>query len=248
MADPNIYIDSVNRQARRGGIKTVTGEFRRVDRLGASASSEASSVDCLSKPAATPLECWGVLTGDATKSLDGIVTVGGAENFAIYLGVECFLGGDNYRDRAAELFTAWEDRAVEERLVAFAAAETSGVPLTGSNAAVIGGLEELADADYVGLPVLVVSRAIATAGAAEDIFHGDGTGALWTVNGTPVIATSAMSDTTAYIIGMPTVLASEMVVSDSLNLTLNMDGAVAERVYGLFVDCGFVRSGTVAVA
>jgi hypothetical protein len=62
---------------------------------------------------------------------------------------------------------------------------------------------------------------------------------VWTVNGTPVVATWLMPDDKVYVIGWPTVYASEIASAAGHALNTNREMAIAERIYAMAVDCGF---------
>jgi hypothetical protein len=83
-------------------------------------------------------------------------------------------------------------------------------------------------------------RGAVHARAAKAIFGDEESGKLWSANGTPVIATGAGSESAIYIAGWPTVYASEFTEIQAYDPIVNQELAIAERVYGIAVDCEFV--------
>lgn len=170
--------------------------------------------------------------------------------FALFAGVECYLGGDDegasYVEQARALLEQGEDREVESALWEWAAAGDAITPAGSVEtfATAIGELEEYADTAYVGLPVIILSRAAATLAKAEGVIVRD-EGKLYTVNGVPVLATGAVGDedqAKVSIIGQPAVYASDVVAYAAPKLAANRAMALAERVYTLGVDCDFRAS------
>lgn len=170
------------------------------------------------------------------------------EPFARYVGVECFLGGDNdgetYEQQSRAQFEALEDRAVEEVLATWAV--DGPQDSAQSIAAAVGRAENQADYSYQGRPVLLMSRETAeVAFAAGALVRVDGK--LVTGNGSPVISTSGIGSDTVVAIGQPIVWASSYITGTAANLSLNTDMAITERVFAIGVDCNF-RHAVVATA
>lgn len=178
--------------------------------------------------------------GGGVGIIDGI----GAP-FAQYAGVKCYLGGDNdgpsFAEQASALLGQGEDRMIEAKLWAWASGASTTLTAADSLTAAIAALEEHADATYVGLPVIILSRSAATLAAAEDALVREG-GKLYTPNGVPVLATSAVGDDgqdSVAVIGQPAVYASEARSYTGPQLALNQALGLAERVYAVGVDCEF---------
>jgi hypothetical protein len=240
MGDPLITVPAPHREPRRGGIKQVTGEFTALPRLGAAAGIQYISDGC-DWPSLAPGLCWGnVITG--SKTLNGLdVEAGISPVFAQYVGVECYLGQGNdaeYSDRARRQLLATEEHEVEAALIGWAAgADVAGTADTVAEA--VAKADEYADQKYIGAPVLIMSRFTAVMADAAGVLKGDDKGGMWTINGTPVIATWVAAAGTVTAIGWPTVYASEVIVNAAYNQTQNREMAIAERIYAVAVDCLF---------
>lgn len=241
MAGPNVFVSPPQRQPRKGGIKSVIGEFTTTERLGAGAGIEWISQGC-DLPKAAPGLCFvpNPVTGD--KEFGGIDR-GAGPIFGLYAGIECFLGpNSDYDQRARDLLSEGEGRGVEEVLWEWAAA-TGGAALPATSLVdAIAQAEESADSYYVGGPVMIMSRRVAVwARSVGALFGGTAwDGDLWTANGTPVIATAAASDSQLSIMGWPTVYTSDMTVINAVDQTHNKEMAIAERIYAIAVDCAFI--------
>lgn len=246
MAGPNVPVSTPQRKPRKGGIKSVVGEFVTTDRLGAGAGIEWISDGC-EFPKAAPGLCYVDNSPTGNKEFVG-VEVGSGPIFALYAGVKCYLGpSTDYAERAARLLEQGEGRGVEEVLWEWAAT-TGGAPNAATSLLdAIALAEESADSYYVGMPVILMSRRVAVwARSVKAIFGDEETGQLWTANGTPVIATAAASDAQLSIIGYPTIYTSrESVNIDAIDPTTNQQMAIAERIYAIAVDCAFVFTYTV---
>jgi hypothetical protein len=240
-----ITVPSPTRKPRKGGIKSVVGEFESLPRL-AVANALQWIADGCEFPKAAPGLCYVDVPVTGNKEFEGIGQ-GTGPIFALYAGVHCYLGADtDYAERARALLVAGEGRAVEEALVEWARAEAAGGATFSTTVKAIAELEEVADTGYVGQPVLILSRATAVRARAEKaIFGNEETGQLWTANGTPVIATSAADDDEIYAIGWPTVYASAFTEISTVDPVVNMEMSIAERVYGLAVDCGVAHKAVV---
>lgn len=239
MADVTHYMPEPPRRApRRGGIRSVA-EFRNADsRLALGGVVEFTSPGCQ------------VAVGDAVlcypggtqtdKDRDGIHTLAGiGPAFGAYAGVECWLGGDDYEASARRLLEQGEDRAIEEALATWIAASTASTPVTTISDA-IAAVENEADAEYVGLPVIVMNRGDAVSAVQEGVLNGDKEGNLWTANGTPVLASAKFPAGEVAVTGGITVLVGEVGSYRTQQLELNREFAIAERAYALIVDCEYV--------
>jgi hypothetical protein len=240
MANPTILVPAPHREPRRGGIKSVTGDFIPLERLGAAANIHYVSDGCV-WPSLAPGLCWGADPG-GDKSFGGMDIEDGIGGiFAQYVGVECFLGAGNdveFTDRARRQLEYGEAHEIEAGFVAWAA----GGAAAGTGAGIanaIAAAEEYADQHYIGAPVLLMSRHSAVLGDAANALDGDGIGGIWTINGSPVVATWLMPDDKIYVIGWPSVYASQIATAASHEIVQNREQALAERIYAMAVDCTF---------
>ena len=250
MADPMVFVPPPPRKPRRGGIKAVVGEFVHLERLGAAANINYLSEGC-SFPSLAPGLCWGADIPDGDKVAEGLPTETGiVPIFGQYTGVECFMGvgtTQDYSERAERLLQATEEHEVEAHLVGWANAGTAaGTGVGIKNAVAVA--EEWADQKYNSLPVLIMSRSNAVLAGAEPVAFGDGLGVLWTINGTPILATWTAPNDKIYAVGWPTVYASDITTTVTRMLTQNTEMAIAERLYGLAVDCEFRAVVTVTAS
>lgn len=236
------------RKPRAGGIKDVIGEFITESRLAATTAIVWEDSGCGVNLAETRAGCYDSITPIANKVATGVAELDGiGPSFARYAGVECFLGGDaggtSYEEQARARLLAAEDRAVEGVLATWAAA---GTAVTGGNiVASIAALEQYADNNYIGQPILLMSRASAVIAHAARALTREG-GRLISPNGTPVIATGARAATSISVIGGTAVYASPVVSARGMLWKKNTDLAIAERLYAIGVDCDFRATATVA--
>lgn len=247
MADATHYVDPPRRSPRRGGIRSVA-EFRSAEnRLGLGGIVEFTSPGC------------GIAVGDielcypspadpqAEKTRSGIDTLEGVGPvFGIYAGVECYLGGSDFEGDASRLLDGGADRAIEKVLDDWVTAATATATVA-SFVEAVALADNTADGEYVGLPVLLVNRGDAVRARAARALEDDGTGLLWTANGTPVIASSAFTAGTVAVTGGLTVLTGPRLVNRIQNWTMNTEYAIAEQVNAILVDCNYIDKWTVTV-
>jgi len=168
------------------------------------------------------------------------------QNFGGYIGVECFLHGtpDEYGPRATQALEFAQDRFIEGVLWNWL---TAAAP-TGTATGLLAGIalaEENADVSYIGRPIIHLSRQDAvTAFAQNALVVRDGK--LETVNRTPVLASGAYATGIVGVSGGITVEQSSIRVSPGLNYTKNTMLAIAERVYGMIVDCDYRAEYTIS--
>lgn len=226
------------RQPRLGGIRPVATWVTNA-RIGAAESVVYVSNGCTFPLPAIGL-CYGTQvvtekTGVGIDSYTGIIAP-----FALYGGVECFLGPDNdFKERATNILLEGEDRAIEGVLQTWAGANAA---VAGAGATVterIAVVEQHMDANYLGRGIIMMSRSSAVRAAAEGAIEYGLDGSPFTVNGTPVVATSKITTDVVYALGAVTVLRSETTVIDTVDVTTNSDWAVAEAVYSIVVDCNY---------
>lgn len=226
------------RQARLGGIRTVATWVDEA-RIGAAESVVYMSDGCTFPQPAIGL-CYGeeVLTEKTGVGITNQVGIG--EPFALYGGVECFLGPDSdLAERARRIVIEGEDRAIEDRLEAWATGGTAlaaGTTLIGA----IANVEQDMDANYIGRGYLLMSRADAVRAYAAGALEEAGMNPYpTTVNGTPVVASGRVASGTVYGLGATTVLRSPLMDIESIDHRFNTEWQVAEAVYALIVDCNY---------
>ena len=229
------------RKPRSGGIKDVVGEFVQQDRLVVAQGIAWEDSGC-GLPSGTRAGCYDDVVDPEDKvgsEVGQYQSIG--EPFALYKGVECWLGGDNegdtYTQQAAAALEAGEDRRIEEKLVDWAGAATANGTFDSLTDA-IGGAEQAADLAYIGQPVIILNRADADRAYAAGVLSREG-GKLVTANGSPVLSTSMQSAGDVAAVGAVAVYASKVVSVHAQQLSQNVDMAIAERVYDIGVDCNF---------
>lgn len=231
------------RTERKGGISAVA-PFEQDDRVGSTQNIAWISDPC-SFPKPTLGMCWedpSFPEDDKTGEAIDIVEAIGAP-FALYGGVECFLGPDNDFDtRAALILQQGEDRAIEARVVAWADDATSlgGDDLVDALALVENELDET----YLGRGVIFVNRGDAVRLQDALVYGLDGLPT--TINGTPVVATSAVPAGTVLGTGAVKILHSALINHGAPKQQLNVEMWIAERVYAILVDCSIRVRATVA--
>lgn len=225
------------RNPRLGGLRAAATWVSNA-RIGAAESVVYVSDGCTLPQPAIGL-CYGEAVVDEKEGVGLTLFDGIGEPFALYGGVECFLGPDNdFPERARRILEDGEDRAVEDRLATWAVGGTDVGPET-DIVEQIALLEQDADANYLGRPIILMSRADAVrASAAVAIMYGID-GLPYTVNGTPVVASGMIESGTMAIVGAVTVLRTEVNDINAIDYRFNKDFAVAERVYTILVDCDY---------
>lgn len=247
MADATHYVEAPRRSPRRGGIRAVAEMRTGSDRLALGGILEYTSPGCGIAVGEVELCYPSPMAEQAPKTRQGIETLDGlAPVFGVYAGVECWLGGSDFEADAARLLDQGADRAIEDALNTWIQAATPGAAQTSLSEA-IAAAENAADGAYPGLPVIVMNRGDAQRAFAEEALDGDGTGNLWTANGTPVLASSQITAGTVAATGSITVEEGRRGVYRTENLTLNKEFAIAEQVFGILVDCNYVAVFEVTV-
>ena len=249
MADPKVTIERPRRRPRKGGFSSVV-DFVQSDRLFAGTGVQFDADQCM-LPVGEVQLCYVPDVGATDKEGEGTSwSEGIGVNFAGYVGVECFLhegSSADFQDRARRGFEAGQDRFVEAQVWVWLAAAT-GLAAATSIASAIGKLEEHADANYVGAPILHISREDAVLATAAGALLGDkdGAGTLFTPHGTPVVASSAYASGTVAISGDMTGVQSELKVRSDVSHLTNRELAIAERAFNVAVDCGYREKITFA--
>jgi hypothetical protein len=245
---PNAYVPTPTRKPRAGGIFSVDG----IVLDGDNRLLTATDVVYVGDPCNIVINEVGYCYGDGTPAADAEKDIsadgfpqGIGKTFAGAYGVSCFLGPDmDFRARAQRGYEQFESRFVEGKILAIISTSPPTAVGTGTAAAGIGALEEKADAEYPGLPILWVSRTVAAALFAAQVIHKDGD-MLVTGNGTPVIATSAMTDTSIYITGWVNLYRGALSIHDPIDWTHNTGTALVERGYAVTLDCDYFERWTV---
>ena len=164
--------------------------------------------------------------------------------FGGYVGVECWAGSteSEYGPRARRQFEGAQDRVVEAALwtwLTALAADTTANTLDKA----IAKAEQYADANYVGRPILHISRE--DADLATHLSDAQPDGKMFTRNGTPVVASGRYTPGTIVISGGMTIVQSDIAVHEGRQLEANKFMAIAERAFAAAVDCEFRREFTV---
>lgn len=240
MADPTITIEPPRRSPRTGGLLTVA-EVRDVARL-----ASANRAQYISDPCGFDFGDAGFCYGDLLPedALDKTYTgIGTGEsvvnNFAAYYGVECFINDESdLSARANAAFDLAEGRNVEEKFAVW----LNAAGVTSSVAGIIDAVaaaDEHADDNYIAQPIIHMNRDTAARAVAADVVIADGAGGLVTAHGTPVDASGRYGND-VWVTGAVVVLRSPLVETKAQTLNLNTEAALAERVYGIVVDCAYV--------
>lgn len=164
--------------------------------------------------------------------------------FALYAGVTCWLGGDqdgSYESQAVAKLDLLEERGIEAKLFDWAATQAGSPASSGSLIEAIAQVENAADKEYAGQPLIIMSRYAAQMAFQEGALDREN-GQLVTGNGNPVLAVhqeDADENVAVYAVGWPRVFASPVRAHRAPDLRANRDLAIAERVYAIAVDCDF---------
>jgi len=241
MADPILYVEPPARRNRRGGIRTVAS-FVPQERLAATSTVQYTSEGC-GLPQDDWTLCYDLTPSADEKTFDGVDTnVSPIPNFVAYSGVECFLNSeDDFAARARNLLALGEDRIVERKLGAYLLSQAT--PGTAASVvAAVAAADQFLDTSYPGLGVIVMSRAGAVYAKSADVVSGDDQGALWTVNGTPVLASGEVSDDYVFATGAISVFEGPVTNITAPLWGTNVQAAIAERAFGLAFDCGIAEA------
>ena len=234
------------RKPRVGGLKDILGGYVDQPRLGV--ADIAWEDGTCGFPSTTRAGCYDSGVPAEDKDFAGVAqytAIGPA--FAQYAGVECFIGGDSIGDsylaQARAKLEQGEDVEVANRLGDWAAEAPVAFLLDTANplqsaAMALGSLEAQAALEYVGQPVILAPVAIATMLFAAGALVREG-GKLITGLGTPVVLYGTAATSVLSIVGHPAVYASPITAARGVLLHSNLDGAIAERVYAIGVDCDY---------
>lgn len=243
MAEPIITVEAPRRVDRKGGIRAVADFVDGVDRIATNGTTVHVSPGCAFPQTLLEL-CIPTSPEKAREGIDQIPGLGG--NFALYAGVECFLGGEDYEAAATLLLDQGEDRALEEILVTRI--------LDGATAATAANLGDAvaqadndADSDYLGSPILIANRGDVSRLVEDGVLKAEdkGDGEVFTANGTRVLSTSKVAPGTVIATGQIVVHRSSVEVHQVAAHTTNREYAIAERAYAIVIDCGYTAVYTV---
>lgn len=231
------------RTARQGGLSAIA-EFELDPRIGATETVSWISDPCTFPQPAIGL-CWetpsfpaDAKTGEAIDIVDAI-----SAPFALYGGVECFLGPDNDFDMRAQLILdQGADRALETKLVAWAD-DATAISSTDIMDA-LANVENALDAAYAGRGVILMNRGDVIRVHNSLMMGLDGIPV--TTNNTPVISTSAVPAGTVLGVGAIKVVHGPTVAHGAPNERQNREMWIAEQVYVILVDCAIRLRATVA--
>lgn len=243
MAAPTITVAPPRRDPRLGGLLTVA-EVRDEARLAASFGVQYVAEPCNFEFNETGF-CYGDVLPDPDEdkaaNYQGIESTEGiGPNFASYYGVQCFINDDSdVERRAREAYELAEGRHVEAKFAEWLNAATPIVATPANVTAAIAAADDYADKNYIARPIIHLSRLQAVLAVAAQGLFSDQQGNLWTANGTPAVASGAYGND-VWVTGAVTVLRSPMIVTRAHTLEVNTEEAVAERVFGIIVDCDFV--------
>jgi hypothetical protein len=242
MAGPTVVVEAPPRAPRLGGIKavaTVLGE----QRLAVAEGIIYQSDGCTFPQPAVGL-CY-----EANPPVDAKTYVGITNQeavvppFSLYAGVACYLGPDtDYTERANAILDQGEDRVLETRLEDWADGGTALATST-NLAAAIAKVEDAADANYLGQPVIVMNRGDAVLAASQNALWYGIDGVPMTINGNRVLASSSFPAGTVYALGSIVVIKDFLGNFEAQELEHNRLWAIGEAVYTILVDCAYsVRS------
>lgn len=239
MVGPTLEIAPPVRKPRRGGLGPVA-EFRPNSRLAVAENVVFQSNGC-DFPNTEENRCY-TDAAVADKNFDGIdIQNAIGAPFTMYAGVQCFAGPDpDFDARALSTLDQGRDRVLEQEIAEWAA---GGTLLTGTTSvkSAVAAIEQALDDDYLGLGLILMSRADAL-DAGLEYSEGD---PLYTKNGTPVVASGRIARGEVYGVGGVTVEHGDQRVVDVIHPTTNKHWALAEQVFAIAVDCEYrVRAAT----
>lgn len=171
--------------------------------------------------------------------------VGPIPIFGAYIGVECFAHSLNDFEATARAgLENGEDRLIEAKLAAWFTASGAPIAVSEGGVAAIAKADQYADGTYAGLPVIHVNREDAVTLSKAGAFGPNGTsdGRLWTANGTPVVASAAYTKGVIAVTGAIGIVRSDIVANTSIHPFTNKQMALAERAFGVAVDCNLVET------
>lgn len=244
-----LTVEAPAREPRVGGITKVAAVVQ-VDRLTAAPGGKVSYIGA---PCGFPLPARGLCWVDdadqpEAKDGDGIEILDAAVGIRpLYAGVRCFAGTDNdFAERAREVLDFGKDRSMEEALNEWASAATTTIA-GDTLVEKVANADEILDNDYIARGVILMNRGDVIRAKGAAVIELDAlTGALATVNGTPVLSTAKVPAGTVHAVGSIAVLLQRgNDIGAIINPKTNNEWAIAEDVFAVIVDCNF-RASTAA--
>lgn len=244
--DPFLNVTAPTRKSRVGGIRNVAEVEGDVFRIfaGGTVAYEAPQCGTALGDAALCFPTGG--EAQQPKTYEGIdIFEGIAPADAFYAGVECYLGGAEYGPLAEAALEERIDLKIEKAVDDWVTAEDTAATATDFVDAV-AQLENDADANYAGQPVLFMNRGDAVRARAQKAVFGDKEGNLWTINGSPVISSSSITVGRVAVTGSVKILESNTLATETIAQTTNREQAIAERAFAVVIDCKYLSAATVA--
>jgi hypothetical protein len=238
-----LTVEAPQREPRVGGLSKVAAVVP-AERL---AAAPNGSISYIAEQCAFPKPAPGLCYQDEEdvpdpKDGDGIEILDAAVGLTpLYAGVKCFAGMDNdFSARARAVLDAGADRALEALLHTWAAAATETIA-GDTLVEKVAAADDLLDSTYIGRGVILMNRGdVVRAKGAAVVELNALTGELATVNGTPVLSTSAVPAGTVHALGSVTVLVQRgRDLPAVINPKTNTEWAIAEDVFAVIVDCNF---------
>lgn len=245
--EPFHSFEPPQRIKRRGGIQSVAEVEENVERLPVGGTVGYAAPEC-GIAFDDAVLCYPENGGEQQpKNYNGIETFTGiAPIKGVSTGSECFIRGYDYEAEAERALEDNLDRDIEKVVADWAEANVDASTAL-SPLGAIAKVEADADAQYEGRPLIFVNRATAVFMRAKKAIFGDKDGNLWTINGTPVIASGQVPAGLIFATGAIKILKSSVITTRTISHITNREQALAEQVFAVLVDCEFL-TGTGVLA
>lgn len=232
-----IYVAPPVRHPRRGGILAVADIIESDERLFIAESVQWTAESC-DAVVSVPELCFGTSPDPGgSKDFAGLSDAFSSDVFAGYAGSQCWIHGEDFVERSRRTLADGEGLFIETQAVAWFVDIAAAATVVTSFGGAISAADNFADANYPGRPTLWMNRGDAVEAHGARLLNGDREGNLWTPNGTPVIATSAVPAGTVYVTGSVTVWRTKVVDGTAIDHTHNLEYGIAERGYAVGLDC-----------
>lgn len=203
--------------------------------MGVSYIDEANAL-----PALAPGDCFNdsavYVPPAATKSFEGI-TDKRSIPFPIYAGLECGLAySDDYAERARNILRAGETVTLERAFAGAFFESATEVAADADELTALAELEQWISENYTGLPLLHMSRRVATFLIAQHALFPTADGGLITGQGTPVANGGGYESTAIWVTGQVNIWQGDIVDKQAISPKTNRLAALAERIYSITVD------------